>query len=397
MVDRVEQRDRSTRIGRRVRYTGDLKALADYLEDVPGCEVLSLGHSLEIVKDLGDAQEVSSHTGSPGFEGTHAIGHVRMATESDVDISGAHPYWAYPFSDIAVVHNGQLTNYFQWKRRLERIGPPVPVRVRLGDHRRLPGREDGRRAPTWRTRWSRAWRTSTASSRTWCVTEDALGVAKDEMAAKPLVLYESDELVAMASEEIAIRAVIGHEIDTYDPYEGEVLVWTRYRRAGRLRRPRAGRARRARSPHGLARSTARAPCSTRPSSPPGRSTSSCAAWSTSRASRRHGAEPRRQALDRRRASCRAAGSRFEGSLGYFGVGLIDGPEIHITGRVGWSVCENMMSGVVVIEKNAGSLTGAALRGGDIVVNGAGRRPDRHRPEGRHDHRRRRRRHDDRRS
>ena len=45
-----------------------------------------------------------------------------MATESDVDISGAHPYWAYPFADIAVVHNGQLTNYFQWKRRLERSG-----------------------------------------------------------------------------------------------------------------------------------------------------------------------------------------------------------------------------------------------------------------------------------
>jgi glutamate synthase domain-containing protein 3 len=61
---------------------------------------------------------------------------------------------------------------------------------------------------------------------------------------------------------------------------------------------------------------------------------------------------------------------FEGSLGYFGVGLIDGPEVRITGRVGWSVCENMMSGVVVIEKNAGSLTGAALRGGDIVIKGS---------------------------
>lgn len=59
--------------------------------------------------------------------------------------------------------------------------------------------------------------------------------------------------------------------------------------------------------------------------------------------------------------------RFEGSLGYFGVGLIDGPEIVITGRVGWSVAENMMSGTVVIEKNAGSLAGAAIRGGDLVV------------------------------
>jgi glutamate synthase domain-containing protein 3 len=61
--------------------------------------------------------------------------------------------------------------------------------------------------------------------------------------------------------------------------------------------------------------------------------------------------------------------RFEGSLGYFGVGLIDGPEVEITGRVGWSVAENMMSGVVVIDKNAGSLAGAAIRGGDLVVRG----------------------------
>src|SRR4051812_12355405 len=60
---------------------------------------------------------------------------------------------------------------------------------------------------------------------------------------------------------------------------------------------------------------------------------------------------------------------FDGSLGYFGCGVIDGPEIHITGRVGWSVCENMMSGVVVIDSNAGSLTGAAMRGGDLLVKG----------------------------
>ena len=105
-----------------MRYEGDLKELADYVEDVPGAEVLSLGHSLEIVKDLGDAETVSNQYHLDDFTGTHAIGHVRMATESDVDISGAHPYWAYPFSDVAVVHNGQLTNYFQWRRRLERSG-----------------------------------------------------------------------------------------------------------------------------------------------------------------------------------------------------------------------------------------------------------------------------------
>jgi len=93
-----------------------------FVEDVPGAEVLSLGKSLEIVKDLGNAETVARQYRLGEFRGTHAIGHVRMATESDVDIAGAHPYWAYPFSDVAVVHNGQLTNYHQWRRRLERLG-----------------------------------------------------------------------------------------------------------------------------------------------------------------------------------------------------------------------------------------------------------------------------------
>src|ERR1700674_449110 len=60
---------------------------------------------------------------------------------------------------------------------------------------------------------------------------------------------------------------------------------------------------------------------------------------------------------------------FEGSLGYFGMGLIDGPNVRIKGRVGWSCAENMMAGTVVIEKNAGSTFGAALRGGDLVCLG----------------------------
>ena len=60
---------------------------------------------------------------------------------------------------------------------------------------------------------------------------------------------------------------------------------------------------------------------------------------------------------------------FEGSLGYFGCGLIDGANVTVSGRVGWSCAENMMAGKVVIEKNAGSLFGAAIRGGDLVCKG----------------------------
>jgi glutamate synthase domain-containing protein 1 len=207
-----------------VRYTGDLKTLVDYIEDVPSAEVLSIGSSLEIVKDLGDAEAVGEQYSLGAFTGTHAIGHVRMATESDVDISGAHPYWAYPFSDVAVVHNGQLTNYFYWRRRLERNG------------RRFQSECDSEIIAVYLAEKMSEGLSLEAAMRqsleeldgvfTYiCVTRDALGVCKDELAAKPLVLFESDDLVALASEEIAIRAIIDHEIDTYDPYEAEVLVW----------------------------------------------------------------------------------------------------------------------------------------------------------------------------
>ncbi len=60
-----------------------------------------------------------------------------------------------------------------------------------------------------------------------CVTEDELGVAKDRLGAKPLVLYETTTWSALASEEIAIRQVLDREIETNDPYEGTVRVWSR--------------------------------------------------------------------------------------------------------------------------------------------------------------------------
>jgi glutamate synthase domain-containing protein 1 len=207
-------------------FDGDLKRLADYVEDVKHAEVLSLGRSLEIVKDLGDANTVAADYGLDRFVGTHAIGHARMATESDVDIANAHPYWAYPFPDVAVVHNGQLTNYHQWRRRLERAGHrfqsmcdseiiAVYLAARMANGDSL---EESMR---------RSLHELDGVFTYICVTEDALGVAKDELGAKPLVLYEADDIVALASEEIAIRKVVDREIETYDPYEGAVMVWTR--------------------------------------------------------------------------------------------------------------------------------------------------------------------------
>jgi methylamine---glutamate N-methyltransferase subunit A len=207
-------------------YDGDLKLLADLVEDIPDAEVLSLGRSLEIVKDLGDAESVHEVYGLGDFTGTHGIGHVRMATESEVDIAGAHPYWAYPYSDVAVVHNGQLTNYFYWRRRLERAGRRFMsecdseiIAVYLA--------EEMSKGASLEDSMHKSLDELDGVFTYIAVTKDELGVAKDELAAKPLVLYESDELVALASEEIAIRQIVDHEIETYDPYEREVLVWQR--------------------------------------------------------------------------------------------------------------------------------------------------------------------------
>ena len=89
----IREHEQETEYAHRVTfaYDGDLKDLTDRIEDIPEAEVLSIGRSLEIIKDLGDAETVCDQYKLGGFGGTHAIGHVRMATESDVDISGAIP------------------------------------------------------------------------------------------------------------------------------------------------------------------------------------------------------------------------------------------------------------------------------------------------------------------
>ncbi len=206
------------------KFGGDIQRLIDYIEDIEGVEILSLGNALELIKDLGDANTVSEQYGLGDFSGTHAIGHTRMATESDVDIRSAHPYWAYPFSDVSVVHNGQLTNYWSYRRDLERRG-----------HRFMSNCDSELIAVYIADRIDQGDALETAMRRsvdeldgvfTYLVaTSDQLGMAKDVMAAKPMVLYESDEFVGLASEEVAIRSIFPREIDTWDPYNGEVRVW----------------------------------------------------------------------------------------------------------------------------------------------------------------------------
>jgi len=207
-----------------IEFSGDMKKVADFVEDIEGVEILSIGNSLELVKDLGDAATVSGQYGLNSFNGTHAIGHTRMATESDVDIRSAHPYWAYPFSDVAVVHNGQLTNYWTNRRALERKGHRFSsncdselIAVYIAD--RMNQGDDLETAMKDSVEYLDGVFTYLVA------TKDELGMAKDVMAAKPMVVYEGDDMIALASEEVAIRKLFDHHIETFDPYHGEVRVW----------------------------------------------------------------------------------------------------------------------------------------------------------------------------
>jgi hypothetical protein len=207
-----------------IKCDDDLLEFAKKIESVEMTEILSMGKSLELVKDIGDASVVADQYGLSNFGGTHGIGHTRMATESGVDIRSAHPFWGYPFSDISVVHNGQLTNYWNTRRKLEKLGMRFMstcdselIAVYLAD--KIRKGIDLHEA-------MHSSLNDLDGVFTYIVaTKDKLGMAKDYMAAKPMVLYESDELVALASEEVAIRTLLPHEIDTHDPYEGEVKVW----------------------------------------------------------------------------------------------------------------------------------------------------------------------------
>ncbi|MEJ2177420.1 MAG: class II glutamine amidotransferase [Gammaproteobacteria bacterium] len=223
---KVIKKEQATEYSHRYTFSfdGDMRRLADFVEDIEGAEILSIGKGLELIKDLGDATVVSEQYSLSGFQGTHAIGHTRMATESDVDIRSAHPYWAYPFNDVSVVHNGQLTNYWTFRREMERRG-----------HRFMSNCDSELIAVYIADRMEAGDDLESAMKRsvdeldgvfTYLVaTSDALGMAKDVMAAKPMVLYESDDFVGLASEEVAIRSVFPNEIHTWDPYEGEVRVW----------------------------------------------------------------------------------------------------------------------------------------------------------------------------
>ncbi len=208
-----------------VAFDGDVQKFSYAMEHV--AKVVSIGVSLDIVKDVGSAHQVDAIYNVARFEGTHGLGHVRLATESDVKPEAAHPFWATGFADVAIVHNGQITNYWKMRRRLERRGfefntdnDSELIAVYLAD--KLSHGASLREA----LKTSIDDLDGTFSF--LVSTRDEIGYAKDRLAAKPMVLYETDDLIAIASEEVSLNRLFpGQALDTMEPPPGTYDTWSR--------------------------------------------------------------------------------------------------------------------------------------------------------------------------
>lgn len=208
-----------------VERPDDLQAFA-YAMERAGM-LISVGSSLDIIKDVGRPKELSGRYKIGHFDGTHGIGHTRLATETGVHPETAHPFWATGFADVATVHNGQITNYWIMRRRLERKG----MEFRTENDTELIAvylaHEMSRGASL-----EDALRTSLedldGTFSYLVATKDAIGYAKDKLAAKPMVKYEDASLIAIASEEVALNRLFpGRALDTSEPPPYTYGLWSR--------------------------------------------------------------------------------------------------------------------------------------------------------------------------
>ena len=206
-----------------VAFAGDLQRFAYDMENA--AKLSSIGESLDIIKDIGGAHDVDRIYKVDSFQGTHGIGHVRLATESDVAPEASHPFWATGFADVAIVHNGQITNYWKMRRRLEKRGyrfntdnDSELIAVYLADKLKHG------------ISLKEALRTSIddldGTFSFLVSTKDEIGYAKDRLAAKPMIKIENDDLIAIASEEVSLNRLFpGRALDTSEPAPGTYDTW----------------------------------------------------------------------------------------------------------------------------------------------------------------------------
>lgn len=212
-------------LGIHAGFSGDLLALTHAVEKE--LKPVSMGTRLDIVKDVGQPYEIAPAYHIGEFNGSHGIAHNRLATESGVRPETAHPFWACGFSDIATVHNGQITNYWIMRRRLERKGMvfqtendteliAVYLAYRMSCRLSL---EEALKASLDDLDGTFSYLVA---------TRDSIGYAKDKLAAKPMVKYENDEMIAISSEEVGINSLFpGKALETTEPAPFTYGLWSR--------------------------------------------------------------------------------------------------------------------------------------------------------------------------
>jgi methylamine---glutamate N-methyltransferase subunit A len=194
----------------RVAESADVSGLERAIEDaVPGAEVLCAGRRLRLLKQVGLAADLEATYHLSTLPGSHLIGHTRMATESRVDLSHSQPFWAHGTLDLAVVHNGHITNYHLLRRRYEQRGhrfytenDSEIIGLYLADQMRRDGVSLG-------TAMQRSLDDLDGSFSYLVGSAEGIGYAKDRFGLKPLLLVEEPDFVALATEEIALHAALG--------------------------------------------------------------------------------------------------------------------------------------------------------------------------------------------
>ena len=203
---------------------GDLIASIESLDEE--IEVVSAGRQLEIVKQVGSPANLEKTYGISRVRGTHGLGHTRLSTESRVDLSHSQPFWSHGHPDVAIVHNGHITNYHQLRRRYRQHGvrfytenDSEVVAIYLGDQLgRGRSLEEALRAMLRELDGSYSCLAATATH---------LGYVKDRYALKPLLWAETDSFVAVANEEVAMRSALPGAYPVQEAQAEEVRVWAR--------------------------------------------------------------------------------------------------------------------------------------------------------------------------
>jgi methylamine---glutamate N-methyltransferase subunit A len=86
----------------------------------PELRVMSAGETIEIYKEMGDPRAFVERFDLASMQGSHALGHTRMATESRVTTEHSHPFSTG--LDLCLVHNGSLSNHNLVRRKLRHEG-----------------------------------------------------------------------------------------------------------------------------------------------------------------------------------------------------------------------------------------------------------------------------------